>query len=300
MRNLLCVGEAGLESRVMLAGLEAAELSTGLDSPVSFYEAAGAVPQTLDETPDQILVPAQETERLKELFELSLDTGVEEFTFFDADGNELVIDPEDILSQSMNSAVFNRPQGGIVRAHTHPFDLNSTDDLGETGFLTEANSIGDIIDFVQQGPNSENPLLGGLVQTGGTTYYALATQGTLDLGLPPGVALELESILSIQDDALELARGEGSLGGVNVTLEEQQEALDAGIGSFWNDFGLALYRGETGAQADGSTLLEKIELDEIFENLESPADDSSASDEDRARERRDRAEVRRPRRERRG
>lgn len=277
-KNRLNSSENVLESRVMLMGAatpspesaltEVAAAAEETSNPsegnvVTFIDAVNSLPAVPDDAPSQISVPVDVVQRLNGLFSESLDSGVEEFTTFDRDGNELPV--TEVFSAEENSASFTRPNGGVVRAHTHFVDP-STDETGVTGDFTLPNSPGDLVDFVTQESDSENPLLGGLVQAGEVTYFALATDATLNTEFPRNdrglVNIDIAAFFNEQIVEFENARSETSEAGELLTLRELQVAEDDAAAALWSDYGLVLYRGVSGGAADGSTTLERINFEE--------------------------------------
>jgi hypothetical protein len=229
---------------------------------------------------------------------------LEEITTFDFDGAESGV--VSIESRSADRGVFQRPEDGIIRAHTH-FVEQITNDLGETGDLNIANSPGDLRGFLTSVSDPNEPLLlGGLVQSGEITYYALATIETLNVEVERDSQGRLEADIGafIDEEAKEIAnaRDPNSEGGVTETVGETQRAFDHASAALWDDFGFVLYRGETGTQADGSTVLERIDFrsdangpqaSQAVQNADADSDQSSTPDADRTRgERGERGQTR--------
>lgn len=257
MRNRINSEPNSLESKVLL-------------SATPFLDITSRQFQSVEEFPESISISADVTETIQGIFELSEETGVEEGTSFDADGQELELD---IISQTPRSIAFNFSADNVSVAHSHPRLTSGTfpafepsviedDTLIESGSYSRAPSTQDM-DLLRAGLAAGFPHSGDIVQADDRTYLYYATE---DTPVVPGFAVTedtqeaaLDARISERIAETEIAISANSDGGSIITLEEQQRIDEQGQAAYANEFGMVLFRGETGDQADGSTQLQRID-----------------------------------------
>lgn len=233
--------------------------------------------QSLDDVPESISVSPETTTTLEDLFATSVATGVEEATAFDADGEEI---PITIIDQTNTSVAFTLSGNEEFLAHTHPIfeSARGVDAEGNPGFVVEPLSSFDYNSLISVA--AANGAVGSFVQSGDVTYLAVATQESLEpfadaasTGIPFDAVAEaqIDNFSRVRDaesqnEFLE-ATSPNSEAGQRLTLEERQAVRDNSNAAGAETLSVALYRGATGDQADGSTVLELVDPSE----LDSPA-----------------------------
>ena len=257
MRNRLNSESDSLESKVLL-------------SATPFLDITSAQFQSLDEFPESIVVSAEKTDTLQDLFDLSEQTGLEEITSFNADGEET---PVTLISQTPTTITFGVTTENVSVAHSHPSLNNRTnpafessvienDTLIESGSFSRAPSVTDF-DNLRAGIAGGIQRRGDLVQADARTYAYYATDGTPVVpGFPQTVEAEqrgLDARRAERTAETEFAISPDSDGGSIITLAEQERIDEQGQSAYAAELNLALFRGETAAQADGSTQLQRID-----------------------------------------
>lgn len=304
MRNKFSGSRVVLESRAMLSA-----------SPVRLEDIDVSSIESLDDLPNEIIVPSSTSAVLNGLSSEFQENGVA-LTTFDADGNEVPIDTSFAGFGGQTSIALEENDNAAFVAQVSPFSEVSDGDSGAEDFVATPPVLPELFGTFSSG-NSEG-FSGDFVQSGDTTYLSLLTQESVDR-LPDTPAFgddfgdpddEFTQFFFAADDAftqeqqleLENSRQSGSQGGARVTTEESQLTADDAAAAAANQLFLGLYRGVTGNQEDGSTLLQRVDFAERS-NLTSRQSEGTtgeqAEDSDQRRERRDSSGRRDERRERR-
>lgn len=293
MKNKLTNSTESLEPRVMLAA-----------SAVPFQNLDTNNLETVDDLPDSITISAENSESLLNLSETSRASGDRPILVFDENGDEIP-DPRPDIAGLIRGAEAAEGIFFGARAST----------LREPGRLSRAIQ-GSANEFFDDGQIALNNTLGSsaaglstgeFVQEDGETFFFVGTQeGRVTADENESFSFEndtpefvFSAVLPAIEAEIENARAETSEGGATVTEAERQQATINGLVAGAEFLSSAVFRGVTGGQDDGSTLLERVTLEEDSDTLETvvqtDAESSSEVVEDGGRPRRERTGTRRSR-----